>query len=184
MYKYHLTFTHISNPVYYKHTSLTQLGRMYCLPTTVIEKHAHLDWFELTIVTSGEGIIVTNDVATNISEGDIYLSYPGDFHEISTSKENPLKYDFFAFNTKNILIKRELKRIVDTYSCSQRVFREPRINSTISNAIAEISSKHKYHNEVLSLIFEQVLFYLIRNFDAEKNIIITIIFLQMSFAFK
>ena len=106
MYKYYLTYTSMKNPVCYKNTMLIQLGRLYCLPTTVIEKHVHLDWYELTIVTSGEGTVITNGVSTKVSVGDIYLSYPGDFHEIFTSDTNPLKYDFFAFNTKNAMLKK------------------------------------------------------------------------------
>ena len=169
MYKYYLTYTYMKDPVCYKNTMLTQLGRLYCLPTTEIEKHAHLDWFELTIATSGEGTVITNGVSTNISEGDIYLSYPGDFHEIIPSKTNPLQYDFFAFNTKNAMLKKELKRIMNTYSYNQRVFKDTLINSAVSNAIAEMSSKNKYHHDILSLMFEQIIFHLVRNFDADSS---------------
>ena len=55
-----------------------------------------------------------------------------------------------------------------TYSCEQRVFHDVKINSAISTAIAEFTSNHKYRTEILSLIFEQIIYYLLQNFDAEK----------------
>jgi len=165
MYKYHLNFESIENPVYYKDTMLFQLGKLYCFPETVIEKHAHLDWFELTIISDGAGIITTNDISTPVQKGDIYLSYPGDFHEILSSSKNPLKYDFFAFNTKNIFHKQELKYIMNTYTYENRVFQNNAVNYAISSAIAELSSKEKYSSELLSLIFEEVLYYIIRSFN-------------------
>jgi len=166
--KYHISYVYLSNPLKYGNTFLLHLGRLHCTPGYVVDMHVHPELFELTIVTNGEGIITTNDIPTNVSEGDIYLSYPGDFHEIISSAEKPLKYDFFSFNSKDPEIKDELQRIVSTYSCDQRVFRDARINSAISNAIAEFSSKHKYHDKILSSVFEQIIYYILRSFDSES----------------
>ena len=167
MYKYRLNFESIENPISYKDTLLFQIGKLYCFPETVIEKHAHLDWFELTIISDGTGIITTNDISTPVQEGDIYLSYPGDFHEILSSDKNPLKYDFFAFNTKNTFLKQELQHIMNTYTYENRVFQNSAVNYAVSSAIAEFSSKEKYSSELLSLIFEEILYHIIRSFDGE-----------------
>jgi len=167
MYKYRLNFESIENPISYKDTLLFQIGKLYCFPETVIEKHAHLDWFELTIISGGTGIITTNDISTPVQEGDIYLSYPGDFHEILSSDKNPLKYDFFAFNTKNTFLKQKLQHIMNTYTYENRVFQSSAVNYAVSSAIAEFSSKEKYSSELLSLIFEEILYLIIRSFDGE-----------------
>ncbi len=169
MYKYHLDFLHIEEPVCYKDTLLFQLGRLYCFPGTVIEKHAHLDWFELTVISDGSGTVKTNGVATPVQKGDIYLSYPGDFHEIISSGENPLKYDFFAFATKNALLEQELKNIMNSHTCEERVFRSNTVNYAVSDAISELSAKKKYSSELLSLIFEEIIFNVIRSFDFEMS---------------
>lgn len=167
--KYHLIYNYIDDPVYYKDTMLIQLGRLYCMPSTIIEKHAHINCYELTIVSEGEGVVLTNDVPISVSKGDIYLSYPGDFHEIQSSEDKPLKYDFFAFNTKNPNIRKELKHIISTiYNYEQRVFRDELINSAVSMAIAEITSKQEYHSDILASLFEQTLFYVIRNFRTNR----------------
>lgn len=148
---------------------LVQLGRLYCSPGEEIAKHAHIDWYELTVVTDGEGVIATNDVPTKVKRGDIYLSHPGDFHQIVSSTDKPLKYDFFSFNTKNPEIRAELKRIVTT-DCSydDRVFSSSQIVSSVSLAIAELSSKLSYSSEILSCIFEEILYLIVRNFNSQE----------------
>lgn len=165
MYKYHLDFLHIEEPVCYKDTLLFQIGRLYCFAGTVIEKHAHLDWFELTVISDGEGKVITNGVASPVQKGDIYLSYPGDFHEIISSEEKPLKYDFFAFATKNAVLKEELKDIMNSHTCEERIFRSNAVNYAVSCAISELSSKKKYSSELLSLIFEEIIYNIVRSFD-------------------
>ena len=167
--KYHIDYSFTDNPVSYKDTILLQLGRLYCMPSYCVEKHAHLDWYELTVVTDGEGVISTNDVPINVKKGDIYLSYPGDFHEIISSGKHPLKYDFFAFNTKNKKLKKELKRIVESVcQYEKRVFRDEQINETVANAIAELSAKQEYHTEILCSLFEQIVLYVVRNLSVDK----------------
>ena len=168
--KYHLSYPFIENPVQYHNTLLVQIGRRHCMPEEKIEKHSHLDWYELTIVIEGEGIILTNDEPVNVSKGDIYLSFPCDFHEIVSSSDKPLKYNFFSFNTKNELIKKELKRIaLQTHFCEQRVFRDESVSSAVSFCVSEISTNKKYKTELLSLTLEKTLFLIIRNFDENKT---------------
>lgn len=175
--KFHIDFSYIGESVYYGDTMLVQLGRLYCSPGEDIEKHAHIDWYELTIVTDGEGVIYTNDIPTTVKRGDIYLSHPGDFHQIISSAENPLRYDFFSFNTRNPEIRRELKRIVTSISSyDNRVFTNSQIGANVSLAVAELSYNQSYSHEILSCLFKETLYLILRNYklpeeinDEEKN---------------
>lgn len=168
--KYHLNYRFEDQPSMYKDIHLEQIGRRHCSPREIIGKHAHINWYELTIAIDGKGTVITNDEPKTISKGDIYLSFPGDFHEIISSSEDPLKYDFLSFSTKNLSLKKELKKIVaETLSCDQRIFRDDAVRSAVSFAISEISSDKKYCTEVLSSILEQILFLVIRNFDENKK---------------
>lgn len=167
--KYHIDYCFMKEPLGFGSTMLIQLGRLFCSPGTMINKHAHLNWYELTLVTEGEGIILTNDIPISVKKGDIYFSFPGDFHEIQSSKENPLKYDFFSFHTKNKTLNKDLKRIAASmYHMEQRVFRNELMNSAVSNAISEMSFVQPYQREILSTLFEQVLYYLLRSVSAEN----------------
>ena len=169
--KYHIDYCFIREPISFKDTILIQLGRLYCAGETVIQKHAHMNWFELTLVTDGEGTIITNDLPSNVSKGDIYISYPGDFHEIRSSKEKPLKYDFFSFNTKNRKIKKELKKIVlNRVQPDLRIFQNEQINSSVQDAIAELSSKQEYYEQILSSLFEKILYYVVRSLSVDNPV--------------
>lgn len=168
--KYHLNYRFEDQSSMYKDIHLEQIGRRHCSPGEIIGKHAHIDWYELTLAIDGEAIVATNDEPKTISKGDIYLSFPGDFHEIISSNEAPLKYDFLSFSTKNPVLKKEFKKIVsETLTCDRRIFRDDAVRSAVSFAISEISSDKKYRTEVLSSILEQVLFLVIRNFDENKK---------------
>ncbi len=167
--KYHINY-YYGEPIIYNDILLVQLGRLYCSPSGIIEEHAHTDWYELTCVTDGEGIVMTNGVSVKVSKGDIYLSFPGDFHAIYSSKEKPLKYDFFSFQTKDKKIKKELLYIVaNIHSYSQRVIQNEQILSVISNAIAELCSNQEYSQEILYTNFKQILFYILRSFMAQAK---------------
>ena len=106
--RFHLDKLYINNPLQFGDWRLFQIGRLFCTDQTVIEKHPHLGWFELTVVTEGKGIVQTNDISIPVARGDIYFSFPFDFHGICSDKNEPLKYDFLSFQTDDPLISKEL----------------------------------------------------------------------------
>lgn len=83
-------------PLVFDDIDLVQIGRMFCAPDTVIGKHLHLNWFELTVVSDGKGILITNDTEIEIKRGDIYLSFPADEHAIRSDPSAPLAFGFLA----------------------------------------------------------------------------------------
>jgi quercetin dioxygenase-like cupin family protein len=94
---YHLNKAFFRHPLIYDGLQLLQIGRMFCKSTTVIDTHVHMDCYELTVVTDGQGLISTNGIPTQVKKGDIYVSLPCDAHKIEADSQNPLKFDFFAF---------------------------------------------------------------------------------------
>lgn len=168
---YHLNKAYIQNPMPLGDISLVQIGRLFCKENTVIDKHVHLNWFELTIVTDGEGIIRTNGKEFLVKSGDIHLSFPADLHEIVSSSHNPLKYDFFSFSTTNSYFKTELETLMNEFTDLQaRVFADERIKTLVSNGIAEFCEEDgEYSKELLSGIFTQIIVYLIRDFKEKEK---------------
>ncbi len=170
MKKFHIDYSFFSQPAMFGEVSLIQLGVMHCSCDMIIKKHAHGDFFELTIVTDGEGSVIVNDTSCHVKAGDIHLSFQGDVHEIIPSESNPLKFNFFAFNTTNDVLKNELKKIVSIVRTSnQRVFRDDAIGKIVSDAIAEYDSGEAYSKEIMTLFFEQIIYYLIRDFSQIKK---------------
>ena len=169
--KYHLDINLFSNPKTFGEISLYQIGRVYCKEKTRVPRHTHLDFFEMTIVTGGCGTVITNDVAVEVKQGDIYVSFAGDFYEIASDPDDPLRYDFVALQTVNERMHNDLEEIVRSFHDPQsRVIRSENIAPLISGAIAELNAAAEYSEEVLSAIFIQVFAHLIRGFDSQSKV--------------
>ena len=166
---YQIDNVFLEKPALFGDTFLFQLGRLHCSPNYVVEEHAHRNWYELTIVTEGEGEITTNGVSLPVKKGDIYLSFPADFHSIVSSAHKPLKYDYFSFYTMDKELEEALKNItLSLVSYEYRIFQNERILSMVVEAIAEISEKKKYYEQILTSLFHQILLTLLRNYHSIK----------------
>ena len=140
---YHIDNVFFANPLDYEDIYLLQIGRLYCKNTTVVDTHIHTDLFELTVVTDGAGTVTTNGIQTKVKNGDIYLSMPCDIHKIESDRENPLKYDFFAFKIKDNIFKEKLDRINgDYHSPDMRLFHDERVRRLGGSVRTETSPGH------------------------------------------
>jgi AraC-like DNA-binding protein len=163
---YYLNKNYITDPLVFGSFRLFQIGRLYCTGQTVVDKHAHIDWYELTIVTHGKGTVITNDQQIPVKQGDIYLSFPCDFHAITSDRQEPLRYDFFSFKTEDASFSEELARIMETHirpDC--RIMRDDVIASLVSGAIAELDRDDRYTKEMIEAGFTQILVRLLRAFS-------------------
>ena len=169
--RYHLDNLYVDNPLKFGNVYLIQIGRRYCEAEEIIPPHLHLNWFELTLISKGKGVVVTNGKEYPVKTGDIYLSFPCDIHEIRADKGDKLEYDFFSFYCEDKALKRDLKNITQTFMESEeRIFQDEKIAELIKNAINEFPIKDNlYSNALLTDIFHLVLIYLIRNFSSAKK---------------
>lgn len=169
--RYHLDKHYVSNPLRFGDVQLLQIGRRYCEPTEIISPHPHLDWFELTIVTGGQGVVVTGGESTRVFAGDIYLSFPCDVHEIRASSDSKLEYDFFSFSCDDVSLKEDLKQITRMHRGGEsRIFQDENISYLVKIAISELSQKGQpYAESVLSDVFRLIVVYLIRDFKNAKQ---------------
>ncbi|MBE7021440.1 MAG: helix-turn-helix domain-containing protein [Ruminococcaceae bacterium] len=168
-YSKRIAYNFLDSPVHFNSTVLTQLGSLLCIPSGIVKQHFHINWYEITVVSEGEGTILTNDIPKSVKKGDIYLSCPGDFHKIISSEKKPLEYSFFAFNTNNPTVKKSLSTIsANIYDYGQRVINNKSIESTLNKVLKEFSLDNKFKNEILALLFEEILYEIIRSFDSIK----------------
>lgn len=162
---YHLDKHYMNRPLVFGKCRLFQIGRLYCTPQTRIEEHAHINWFELTIATGGKGVVYTNGVGVPIERGDIYLSFPCDFHAITPDATDPLKYDFFSFGVDDEALAADLEQILQTHMpADRRLLRDETISSLVSAAIAEINTEKRYSQELLNAMLTQLIIRLVRGF--------------------
>ena len=167
--KYHLQKTYKGDPHVFGEMLLYQIGRMFCSDQTVVPRHTQINCLELTIVTDGRGTVSTGEVATAVSAGDIYASFPGDIHEIRSDSVFPLKFDFIAINTTTPELKAEFERIItDFHAPDKRVIRDDKISELVSRATAEEGSQLLHSTRLLSSLLEEIFIYTVRAFHAMK----------------
>ncbi len=156
----------MDTPNVYGNLTLLQIGRRYCSEGEIIYAHTHQDFFELTIVNGGEGVVVSNGESFPVKSGDSHLSIPCDIHEIRASENSKLEYDYFSFKILDGELKNELSKISrKLFGASSRVFADPKINNLLGNAISEFSFEKPYSREILENIFNQIAVYLVRDFN-------------------
>lgn len=144
-----------------------QVGRLVCGADYVVGKHTHLDWFELTVITEGEGIIETNGERLEISRGDIYLSFPCEVHSIISSTKHPLKYDFLSFVPLQESIKADFDTIVSEAShFSKRKFRQKRISYLVDGCVSAFLSASGDENEYFILAVKLIIKEIVSQFKS------------------
>ena len=169
---YHVNYIFTDSPLFFGETSLFQIGRMFCNEKTVVESHLHNDYYELTIVTDGNGVITTNNIDTKIKKGDIYLSLPFDTHKITSSINNPLQFDFLAFNTKNPDQIEKLITLQSTFKHPKlRCFNNELIANLVNNLIAEFSSRSILSEQIVSSLLNLVILYTINDFRQHREVV-------------
>ncbi len=96
--KFLYDFNFLTDPKIFNELILYQLGEIYCDDDAVCKTHTHLDFFELTFIVSGKGIIYCNDVAIKVEKNDLFVSLPFERHKIISDPKEPLRYYFISFS--------------------------------------------------------------------------------------
>lgn len=168
-HQYHLSNNYFFHPLDFGNLMLIQLGRCYC-KADFQNFGEHEDFFELTVVNSGQGTLITGESEVAVSKGDIHLAGPHELHGITSDAAEPLKYDFFAFRTKNTAHYEQLMHIVQTHStAAERIFHSENVSSLVANAIWELHNEEYCSKELMQHMFEQILIYMIRAFQPKEK---------------
>ena len=167
--KYHYDKNFFDNPLICDTFYIFQIGKYHGTTNTLIDTHIHKNFFELTVITDGEGVITTNNYPVRVKKGDIYLSLPFDSHKIESDSENILNFYFMSFATENENFIKEFDNISMTHNApNNRTICDDKINWLIGNAISELDNKTEFTEQLLLSIFTQTLIYLIQNFQKVK----------------
>lgn len=154
----------------YGKIGLIQLGRKVCDGKDVINKHTHLNWFELTCIVEGEGEIFGGDKYVSVKKGDIFLSFPCEVHGINSSEKNPLTYDHFAFYTTNEDYNETLERVMTIYSgAEKRVFRSYLVREMLDSCIHTLIEGNEYQRDYLEASFSLIVLELMKVFEVKRS---------------
>ena len=163
---FHINEYYGKDPLRIGSVELVQVGRLFCNPETVIERHAHLGWYELTIVTGGAGIVEANGVELPVAPGDIFISLPYDTHAIYSDAVRPLKYDFFSFYPCDDKKRATLESLsAAIYPADKRIVNNDKIGYLVATITEEISSDAPDRIEIIESAISQIIIYLIRSMN-------------------
>ncbi len=169
-YKYKISRDNLFSPEVFGDNLLYQVGRIHCNRDSHIPMHTQLDYFELTIATDGKGTVITNKHAVEVTAGDIYISFAGDFHEIIPDPSCPLKFDFITIKSKNETIKCEMERIVASrHASDKRLMRDDIIMQLVSRAISEVKKPKRLSEMMMEAIIDQLFVLIIRDLAIDDD---------------
>ena len=169
-YKYKISRDNLHAPERYGEHLLYQVGRIHCNSDTEIPIHTQLDYFELTIATEGKGTVITNNEPVEVSAGDIYISFAGDFHRIISDSEQPLKFDFITIKSQNEAIEACMEEIMaQNHAADRRVVRDEVILQLVSRVIKEVKKQKKLSEKIIEAIITEIFVLLIRDFDTAEQ---------------
>ena len=169
-YKYKISRDSLFSPLQYGEHLLYQVGRIHCNADSEIPIHAQRDYFELTIATEGKGTVITNNEPVEVSAGDIYISFAGDFHRIISDGEHPLKFDFITIKSQNEVISSCMEEVMaQNHAADRRIIRDDVIMQLVSRVISEAKKPKKLSELAIEAIISQIFVLLIRDFDAAES---------------
>ena len=169
-YKYKISRDSLYSPLRYGEHLLYQVGRIHCNSDSEIPIHTQLDYFELTIATEGRGTVVTNNEPVEVSAGDIYISFAGDFHRIISDRDQPLKFDFITIKSRNETIAACMEEIMARHhAADRRVVRDEVILQLVSRTISEAKKQKKLSEKMMEALITEIFVLLIRDFDLPEQ---------------
>lgn len=164
--KFHFEKNYLTNPLKIGNMNLLQIGCTHCSENFTNKEHPHLNWFEITYVTGGSGRITTNGIPTEVTRGNIYISFPGDVHAITSDNENPLKFYFLSLWPTEESLQKEFEQLMILNSNpGQRVFADENIEKLLENSISEVILNDKFSEDILLCCLNQIARYVIRAFS-------------------
>ena len=168
--KHIVDFRSYSERELYGKINLIQIGRLVCDAGNKIGLHTHLNWFELTCVVNGEGEVYGAGKKISVKKGDIFLSFPCEKHAITSSFENPLTFDHFAFYSEHADYKPAYERLMANYANPEkRLFRSYRIRELLDGCISELIDSSDYQKDFLSASFALMSLEILKIFDVKRS---------------
>ena len=161
---------HYNPPKVYGAIELLQIGTSYFHPSTTVALHTHVGFFELTVITSGKGKIIANNVSVPVEQGDIFVSFPFDTHSIEADDKEGMNYNFCAFYLKDSELLADMEKLSMLYGKpTERVVHSDTLTSIITSAISETSKDRLHQNKYLEALFLQMIIQLIRTFNKQVS---------------
>ena len=152
---------------------------LYCLGHSSLsgsemspQERIHAKYYEIIIITDGEGKIYTGDISVDVKRNDIYLSFPFDVLRIEAEPGKVLEYDYIGFGVNSQKFGDEFNRIWSgSVSAENRVFSNENVSGIVKSVCAELEENPKaFSEELVSLLCSQMLVHIVRVFGEKTRL--------------
>lgn len=135
-----------------------------------IPTHYHHANYELTAVVKGNGISYANGVPTKVKKGDIYVSFPNEYHKVDSDPDDLLNYVFVTFIPNGGKFDEPLRDVwQNNIPPEKRVFRSDGVITAIESIITELQNRNfSYSEEMLSSLMDQIIINTLRSFEYNR----------------
>lgn len=146
--------------MFFDTTSIITVSRYIYKAQDHVRNHCH-NFYHLLYIAGGEGILHIQGKEYQTQEHDLYIIAPGVYHEIISNRSLPL----FTYEVKFISNDAEL---IESLAALPLPFHNDNINwkSMLNHLVEEALGKSKYHKQIITLHFLEMLLLLIRTNDA------------------
>ena len=163
------------NPIKTDNFSIIQVADNLYKDEWRITEHKQYCDLEITFISSGHATVRTNDSSADVGQGEIYLSFGKEMHELKS--ESTCRFLTLAFNVNSqSALKKVLAELKKRfYSEDKRTFFLPSLQQSILNSFAELKILEKQNDFInglaLDTIITQILISLLRgeNFSGSKR---------------
>lgn len=165
---FHIDNNLFAKPLQLGSVNLVQLGRLYCEPGEIIGEHYHDNLYELTVITGGKGLLYNGKKQYFIKSGDIHFAFDNLMHKIVSDKDEPLKYDYFAFTLNDEKLQNKYSSLANFLREDGVLFNNETAKTLVFNMIAEVLNGDEYSSDILTSSATQIALITLRELSGVK----------------
>ena len=128
-----------------------------------LRRHYHGNQYELTCILEGEGTSYHGNTPQHVQAGDIYVSFPLEYHKIEVTPGTIMRQCFVTFSVNSGKYFEKLNHLwLDNIAPENRVFRDPYVPGLIEKIVGELQNNALYASDVLAVVMEEIILRVLR----------------------
>ena len=137
--------------------------------TKFLPRHFHGNQYELTCILDGEGVAYCNDTPHEVHAGDVFVSFPYEYHRLEVKPGTVLYQRFVTFSVNAGNYFERLNHVwLDNIAPDKRTFRDAFVPLLIEEIAGELQKDDLYAAEVLENLLEAVILRMLRGMADKK----------------
>lgn len=131
-----------------------------------LPSHDHGNNYELTCILKGDGISYYNETPMSIHTGDIFVSFPYEYHRIEVVPNTIIRERFLTFSVRSGAFLDKISRLwINNMVPEKRIIHDEYIPLLIKQIIEERQNESLYSNDILINMMQEVILRVLRGIE-------------------